>query len=129
MAVNDNYFSNENGTIKISEEVISIIASLAAQEVEGIASLGTSGGALSEILSKKSQGKGVKAEITGGEAVIDIHITVKYGSKIRELSYSIQDHVKNAVETMAGLEVKSVNVYVDAVEIPKNSAQTQQTEE
>ena len=117
--MNDNYVSNDNGSIKISEEVISIIASLSAKEVEGIVSLGASGGALSEILAKKNQGKGVKVELVEGEAVIDMHVTVKFGTKIRELAASIQEHVKNAVETMAGLEVKSVNVFVDAVEIPK----------
>ena len=117
--MNDNYVSNDNGSIKISEEVISIIASLSAKEVEGIVALGASGGALSERLAKKSQGKGVKVELVDGEAVIDMHVTVKFGSKIRELAVLIQEHVKNAVETMAGLEVKSVNVLVDAVEIPK----------
>lgn len=119
---NDNYVSNENGNIKISEEVISIISSISAQEVEGIASLGTSGGTLSEILTKKSQGKGVKVELVDGEAVIDIHITVKFGTKIRDIAYAIQDHVKNAVETMASLSVRSVNVFVDAVEITKSTA-------
>ena len=118
--MNDNYVSNDNGSIKISEEVISIIASLSAKEVEGIVALGASGSALSEILAKKSQGKGVKVELVDGEAVIDMHVTVKFGTKIREIAASIQEHVKNAVETMAGLTVKGVNVYVDAVEIPKS---------
>ncbi len=119
--MSDNYVSNESGNIKISEEVISIISSISAQEVEGIASLGAPGGGLSEILSKKSPSKGVRVEIVDGEAVIDVHITIKFGTKIRELSLSIQEHVKNAVETMAGLTVRSVNVYVDAIEIVKKA--------
>ncbi len=119
--MSDNYVSNESGNIKISEEVISIISSISAQEVEGIASLGMPGGGLSEILSKKSPSKGVRVEIVDGEAVIDVHITIKFGTKIRELSLSIQEHVKNAVETMAGLTVRSVNVYVDAIEIVKKA--------
>ncbi len=119
--MSDNYVSNESGNIKISEEVISIISSISAQEVEGIASLGMPGGGLSEILSKKSPSKGVRVEIVDGEAVIDVHITIKFGTKIRELSLSIQEHVKNAVETMAGLTVRSVNVYVDSIEIVKKA--------
>ncbi len=118
--MNYNYVSNEGGNIKISEEVISIISSISAQEVEGIAMLGTSGGGLGEILAKKTPGKGVKVEIVDEQVVVDIHITVKFGTRIREIASAIQDHVKNAVETMAGLTVKCVNIYVDAVEITKS---------
>jgi len=126
--MSDNYVTNENGNIKISEEVISIISSISAQEVEGIAALGAPGGGLSEILTKKSASKGIKVEIVDTEAVIDVHITIKFGAKIRDLALSIQEHVKNAVETMAGLTVRSVNVYVDAIEIDKN-APTEKTAE
>lgn len=118
--MNYNYVSNEGGNIKISEEVISIISSISAQEVEGIATLGASGGGLGEILAKKTPSKGVKVELVDEEAVIDIHVTVKFGTRIREIASAIQDHVKNAVETMAGLTVRSVNIYVDAVEIAKS---------
>ncbi len=120
--MSDNYVSNESGNIRISEDVISMISSISAQEIEGISMLGISGGGLSDILTKKNAAKGVRVEIVEGEAVIDVHVTVKFGTKIRELSYAIQEHVKNAVETMAGLNVRSVNVYVDAIEIEKVSA-------
>lgn len=114
------YITTEGGKIRISEEVISVISAIAAKEVEGLASMGgTILDNIGEIIAKKSYGKGVKVEFNEEGLVIDVHITVKFGVKIREVSAAIQEHVKSAVETMAGLNVVTVNVYVDAVEIEK----------
>ncbi|MGM9551682.1 MAG: Asp23/Gls24 family envelope stress response protein [Clostridia bacterium] len=119
----ENYISTEGGNIRISEEVISTIAALAAKEVDGIASMGGSLlGGIGDLITKKSQGKGVKVEFLEDGIMIELHITVKFGAKIREVSASIQEQVKNAVETMASLNVKSVNVYVDGIELEKTSA-------
>lgn len=118
--MSDNYITTESGKIRISEEVISVISAIAAKEVEGLSSMGgTILENIGEIIAKKSHGKGVKVEYTEEGLVIDVHITVKFGVKIREVSASIQEHVKNAVETMTGLDVVTVNVYVDAVDIEK----------
>lgn len=118
--MNENFISTEGGNISISEEVISVISAIAAKEVEGLASMGgTLLGGLGDILAKKNQGKGVKVEFTEAGLVIDVHITVMFGVKIREVSISIQEHIKNAVETMAGLNVNVVNVFVDGVELEK----------
>ena len=114
------YITTEGGKIRISEEVISVISAIAAKEVEGLASMGgTILENIGEIIAKKSHGKGVKVEFNEEGLTIDVHITVKFGVKIREVSLAIQEHVKNAVETMAGLNVLTVNVFVDAVELEK----------
>lgn len=121
--MNENFISTEGGKISISEEVISVISAIAAKEVEGLASMGgTLLGGLGDILAKKNQGKGVKVEFGDNGLVIDVHITVKFGVKIREVSASIQEQIKNAVETMAGLNVDTVNIYVDGVELEKAKA-------
>ncbi len=122
--MNENFISTEGGKISISEDVVSVISAIAAKEVEGLASMGgTILGGLSDILAKKNQGKGVKVEFGENGMVIDVHITVKFGVKIREVSSSIQEHIKSAVETMTGLTVDTVNVYVDGVELEKSKTE------
>ncbi len=114
------YITTEGGKIRISEEVISVISAIAAKEVDGLASMGgTIFENIGEIIAKKSHGKGVRVEYNEEGLIIDVHITVKFGVKIREVSYAIQEHVKAAVESMAGLNVLTVNVFVDAVELEK----------
>lgn len=117
------YITTEGGKIRISEEVISVISAIAAKEVDGLASMGgTILENIGEIIAKKSHGKGVRVEYVEGGLTIDVHITVKFGVKIRDVSAAIQEHVKTAVEAMAGIDVLTVNVFVDAVELekPKN---------
>ncbi len=119
--MSENFISTEGGKISISEDVISVISAIAAKEVEGLASMGgTILGGLGDILAKKNQGKGVKVEFGESGIVIDVHITVKFGVKIREVSLAIQEQIKNAVETMSGLNVATVNVFVDGVELEKS---------
>lgn len=121
--MNENFISTEGGKIKISEDVISVISAIAAKEVDGLASMGgTILGGFSDMLAKKNMGKGVKVEFGETGVTIDVHITVKFGVKIREVSCAIQEHIKNAVETMAGLDVATVNVHVDGVDIEKTKA-------
>ncbi len=118
--MNENFITTDGGKISISEDVISVISAIAAKEVEGLAAMGGNLlGGLSDILAKKNQGKGVKVEFGDNGLVIDVHITVKFGVKIREVSLAIQEQIKNAVETMAGLNVDTVNVFVDGVELEK----------
>lgn len=120
--MNENYIATESGKIRISEDVISVISAIAAKEIEGLASMGgTVLENIGEIISKKSYGKGVKVEYTESGLAIELHITIKFGVKIREVSAAIQEHVKNAVETMTGLGVAKVDVYVDGVDVEKAS--------
>jgi uncharacterized alkaline shock family protein YloU len=111
---------SELGTIKIADEVVSIIAGLAATEVEGVASMsGGIAGGISEVLGRKSFSKGVKVEVGTEEAKIDIFITVKYGERIPDVAWDIQENVKKAIETMTGLNVSSVNIHVQGVQFPQ----------
>lgn len=105
-----------SGTIKISEEVVRIIAGLAATEIEGVA--GMSGGivgGIAEKLGRKNMTKGVKAEVGETEAAIDLSIIVEYGARIQDIAHQIQNKVKNTVESMTGLTVSGVNVNVQGV--------------
>lgn len=107
---------NGSGTIKISEDVVKIIAGLAATEVEGVAGMsGGLAGGIAEKLGRKNMAKGVKAEVGEKEATIDIHVIIEYGARIQEVANQIQTVVRNAVESMTGLKVLSVNVNVQGV--------------
>ena len=115
--------------IKISDDVISIIAGKAVSEVEGVASMaGGFAGGISEVLSgKKNLSKGIKVDIEEKEVKIDVNIIVEYGVRIPDVAFEIQNRVKKAVETMSGLKVASVNVHVQGVSIIEDK--TEQTQE
>lgn len=108
------------GKVTFANEVIAVIAALAASDVKGIA--GMSGSAMSgftEMLGRKNITKGVKVEVGSEEAAVDIYVVVKYGFKIQEVAENIQTAVRTAVETMTGLRVVEVNVYVQGIEMEK----------
>lgn len=110
--------NNELGVIKISEEVVSIIAGLAATEIKGVA--GMSGGfvgGIAEKLGMKNLSKGVKVAVGEKEAAIDLFIIVNYGIKIPDVAWQIQENVKKAIETMTGLNVVEVNINVQGVDM------------
>ncbi len=106
----------ETGTIRIADEVVGIIAGLAATEVEGVA--GMSGGlvgGIAEILGKKNLSKGVKVEVGEREAAVDLFIIVEYGVRIPEVALKVQENVKRGIESMTGLDVVEVNIHVQGV--------------
>lgn len=111
---------NGLGTIKIADEVVSIIAGLAATEIDGIA--GMSGGlvgGIAEMLGRKNFSKGVKVEVGEKEAAIDLYIIVKYGTRIPDVALAAQENIKRAIENMTGLSVVEVNVHVQGVNFPE----------
>lgn len=110
----------EYGSIKIANEVVAIIAGLAATEVDGVAGMsgGITGG-ITEMLGMKNLSKGVKVEVGEKETAVDIFVVVEYGSKISDVANLIQENVRETVENMTGLEVVEVNVHVQGVNIPE----------
>ena len=117
--------------LTISEDVIGIIAGLAAAEVEGVSgmTLGFVDGINQIIGSNKKYAKGVKVELEGNEVVINLYVIVKYGVKIPEVAFSIQTSVKNSVEGMTGLKVKSVNINVHGVTFYNEKKKDREDEE
>ncbi|HBH12830.1 MAG TPA: Asp23/Gls24 family envelope stress response protein [Clostridiales bacterium] len=113
----------KNGQVKISVDVISIIASIAAAEIDGVnaAASGFVEG-ISSLFTKKNYTKGIKVEMKDNDASIDLSITVDYGYKIQDVATKVQQKVKTEVENMTGLNVTSVGVNVQNVVIPKEEA-------
>ncbi len=107
--------------LTISEEVIGIIAGLAAAEVEGVSgmTLGFVDGINQMLGNNKKYTKGVKIELEGNDVTIDLYVIVKYGVKIPDVAFSIQNSVKSSVESMTGLNVKAVNINVQGVTFDK----------
>ena len=115
------------GSVRIADEVVSIIAGMAATEVDGIA--GMSGGlvgGIAEILGKKNLAKGVKVEVGETEAAVDLYIIVKFSVRIPDVALNVQEKVKNAIESMTGLSVVEVNVHVQGVGFPETEAKEEE---
>ena len=108
---------NENGgKVVFAEDVVATIASLAAAEVDGVYGLsGTAFEGLGEKLGKKNYTKGIKVEVGSVECAVDMTLIVKYGFRIQEVCQNVQKSVKNAIETMTGLNVVEVNISVNSV--------------
>ncbi len=116
----ENSILDDYGSVKISEEVVAIIAGIAATDVPEVA--GMSGGivgGIAEILGRKNLSKGVKVEVGEKEAAIDLYIIVEFGARIPEVAWNIQEKVKTAVQTMTGLNVIEVNIHVQGVNFDK----------
>ena len=107
----------ESEGIKISNDVIAVIAGVAASEVPGVATMagGLTGGLTEALKGKKNLAKGIKVDATETTAKIDVNIIVEYGSRIPDVAYEIQNRVKKSVENMTGLKVTEVNVHVQGV--------------
>ena len=106
------------GDIQIADDVIAIIAGLAATEVEGVAKM--YGNITNELVSKlgmKKLSKGVKVEVTPENVKVDLSIEIQYGYNIRDVSAKIKEKVKQAIETMTGLKVSSVRVRIAGVAV------------
>lgn len=118
----EDFEKNENiGIVKISDEVVSVIAGIAAQEIEGIIDAqGTMAENISNIFKgKKGSPKATKVTLAEDKAIIDMNVAVEYGKKIMDLVSAVQENVKKTVEAMTGLEVEAVNICVQNIYLPK----------
>lgn len=109
------------GIVKISDEVVSVIAGIAAQEIEGIldCQTGVASNLTNIFKGKKNVIKGTKVTLENDKAIIDMNVAVEYGRKINDLAVQVQDNVKKTVEAMTGLEVDSVNICVQNIYLAK----------
>ncbi len=123
--------STESNNIQISDDVVAVIAGMAASEVPGVADMaGGFAGGISEVLSgKKNLSKGIKVDILEKSAKIDVNIIVEYGARIPEVAFEIQKRVKKSVESMTGLNVEEVNVHVQGVSTSREEKRTEKKDE
>ena len=123
---------NPEGTVSFATDVVATIAGLAANEVEGVASMSNPSSSFADILSRKSSRnytKGVKVDIADNKVAVDVSIVIDYGSPLPDVAKGIQENVKKAIENMSGLDVLNVDVHVMGVSFEKeNKAVAELTE-
>lgn len=120
-SVKNTYLTQEDetfGTVKIADDVVAMIAALAATEVDGVAAM--NGNVANELLSKvgvKGLAKGVRVDILNKKVKVELAITMEYGFNIPATCQSVQNKVKNAIENMTGLEVTDVNIRISGISL------------
>lgn len=118
------YSTSENiniGTVQIADDVVAIIAGLAATEVEGVKAM--AGNITNELVAKlgmKNLSKGVEVEVVDNTVDVSLSLILAYGYNIPDVSKKVQDKVKTAIENMTGLNVSAVNVRIANVDIENN---------
>lgn len=118
----ENYITRqeENGSINISEDAISVMARAAVAEVEGVAgTANTVGGEMAERIGVKAASRGVKVRFDNEKVVIDVIITVKYGCNVVSVAKNVQEGILSAIESMTGMAHAVVNVHVSGIEFEK----------
>lgn len=115
------YEKEKLGEVQIADEVVAIIAGLAATEIDGVDSM--AGNITNELVGKlgmKNLSKGVKVSVTEEHVSVDLSLNIKYGFSIPAVSEKVQDRVKTAIENMTGLTVLEVNVKIAGVNMEDN---------
>ncbi|MDE7013829.1 MAG: Asp23/Gls24 family envelope stress response protein [Kineothrix sp.] len=118
------YVSEEegnSGSVKIADDVVAMIAGIAATEVDGVAAM--AGNITHEIMSKvgvKSLKKGVKVDVIGKSVRVDLALVMEYGYNIPAASQKVQEKVKSAIENMTGLDVLDVNIRIAGINMQKD---------
>ncbi|MFP3154569.1 Asp23/Gls24 family envelope stress response protein [Lachnospiraceae bacterium ZAX-1] len=109
------------GEVRIADEVVAIIAGLAATEVDGVSSM--AGNITNELVSKlgmKNLSKGIKVDVLDGVVNVDVALNIAFGYAIPAVSVKVQERVKSAIENMTGLEVCGVNIRIAGVDMGKS---------
>ena len=122
LTMGDNYISckENNGSINISEDVISTMVQTAITEVDGVAAISnTAGGELAELIGLKTLSKGVKVQIVDDTIKVDAIILVRYGCNIVNVAREVQNSVTEAVQAITGIDKSEVNVHVSGVAFEK----------
>lgn len=112
---------DKTGTVRVADEVVCVIAGLAATEAKGVASL--AGNITNNSIPKKGAkglSKGVRVTLVEGKVNVDLALTIDYGFSVPEVSRDVQERVKSAIENMTGIEVGEVNIRVEDVLVDEN---------
>ena len=118
----DNYISckEANGSINISEDVISTMVRTAITEIDGVAGISTTaGGELAELIGFKNLAKGVKVQIVDDTIKVDAIILVRYGCNIVNVAKQVQSSVTEAVQAITGIDKAQVNIHVSGIAFDK----------
>ena len=133
----DSPLQTERGGTQIQDSVVSKIAGIAAQEVDGVRMGGGTSQAIGGILSNvpgisgggQSESRGVSVEVGEVETAVDATLTVAYGKSIPQVAEAVRRNIINRVESLVGLKVTEVNISVTDVFFPEQEQEQQQQRE
>lgn len=112
------------GNIEVAPEVLEIIASIAATDIEGVASMrGNFASGVVERLGKKVHGKGIKTDLSEEGLAIDVYCVINYGVSIPKTALKIQEQVRQTLENMTSLQTQEVNVHITGVNFEAQAAE------
>jgi uncharacterized alkaline shock family protein YloU len=118
------------GKVEISPEVIEVIASLAAAEIEGVATMrGSFATDVAERLGRKSHGKGVKVDLGVDSISVDVSVVMNYGVSIPTVAEKIQENIQQTLKTMTAIDLKSVNVHVVGIQLEQQQVVAEANQE
>lgn len=114
------------GKVEISPEVIEVISSIAATEIEGVASMHVNfASGVVERISRKSSGRGVKVDLTEDGIMVDVALHVMYGVSIPEVCRKVQENIIQTLRTMTALEPSAINIHVIGVQFEQTENQSE----
>ena len=109
-------FDNSD-SMMITDEAIAVMAGVAASEVRGVSGMsGGFAGGIAEVFGRRNLSKGVKVVTKNDTTTVDLYVIVKYGYRIPDLAYEIQETVKSTIENLSGIEVDSVNIHIQGID-------------
>lgn len=107
----------ENTENSVSDEVIAISAGIAATEVEGVAGMSSGiAGGIVEALGQVNLAKGVRVTTNDNKRDVDLYVILRYGYRVPDVAWNIQEKVKDSIESLTGITVSSVNIHVQGIE-------------
>ncbi len=112
--------AESTGTVRIADDVVAMIAALAATEVEGIAAM--AGNLTNELLSRvgvRGLSRGARVEVSGEKVKAELAVVMEYGYNIPTTCQKVQAKVKSAIENMTGLEVQDVNIRIAGINVTR----------
>lgn len=107
----------DSDSMMITDEAIAVMAGVAASEVRGVAGMsGGFAGGLAEVFGRRNLSKGVKVLTKNDSTTVDLYVIVKYGYRIPDLAFQIQENVKSTIEALSGIIVDAVNIHIQGID-------------
>ncbi len=117
-----NVSNTDLGKVEIAQEVIEVIAGIAASEVDGVFSMrGTFASDVVEKLGRKSHSKGVKVELTEAGIVIDLFVELHFGVSIPQVAEKLQTNIRQTLKTMTAIDIEEINVHVVGIQMDQDN--------
>ncbi|MBO5147209.1 MAG: Asp23/Gls24 family envelope stress response protein [Clostridia bacterium] len=125
--VSDLFEDSDN--MMITDEAIAVMAGVATSEVRGVAGMsGGFAGGIAEVFGRRNLSKGVKVVTKNESTTVDLYVVVKYGYRIPDLAYEIQETVKSTIESLSGIVVDAVNIHIQGIDYSEDSNKNDESE-